>query len=109
MIELYKAMLYVEPQDEPNDWVEHFSVPALSVGTYCIPAGGVDTQTPHLQDEIYVVASGRATLVTDDARTPVSAGSVLYVEANAAHQFVDITHNLCVLVVFAPAYSGPTK
>ena len=29
----------------PNDWVEHLVVPALSVGTYCIPAGGVDDQS----------------------------------------------------------------
>ena len=38
-----------------NDWIEHFKVPALSVGTYCIPAGGVDDQSPHTEDEIYVV------------------------------------------------------
>ncbi len=35
-----------------NDWAEHFMVRALSVGTYCIPAGGVDDQTPHTEDEI---------------------------------------------------------
>jgi hypothetical protein len=35
---------------EANDWVEHLAVPALSVGTYCIPAGGQDTQTPHTED-----------------------------------------------------------
>lgn len=31
---------------EANDWVEHLVVPALSVGTYCIPAGGNDDQSP---------------------------------------------------------------
>src|ERR687896_918970 len=41
--------------DEPNHWVEHFRNDDLSVGTYSIPAGSVDDQTPHTEDEIYVV------------------------------------------------------
>ena len=37
---------------DPNHWVEHLSVADLSVGTYSIPAGGVDDQVPHTEDEI---------------------------------------------------------
>ena len=62
----------------PNHWVEHLSVPDLSVGTYSIPAGGTDTQTPHTEDEIYVVTSGRAVIETPGGAAPVAPGSVIF-------------------------------
>ena len=40
---------------EPNHWAEHMASADLSVGTYSIPAGGLDDQEPHREDEIYVV------------------------------------------------------
>ena len=46
---------------EGTAWVEHLRVTDLSVGTYSIPAGGADGQSPHTEDEIYVVtAAGHA-------------------------------------------------
>jgi mannose-6-phosphate isomerase-like protein (cupin superfamily) len=87
----------------PNHWVEHLSVPDLSVGTYSIPAGGTDTQTPHTEDEIYVVTAGRATIEADSGSAEVGPGSVVYVPAGEGHRFVDVTANFAVLVVFAPA------
>ena len=38
-----------------------------SVGTYCIPAGGLDTPSTH-EDEIYVVTAGRAKIATPGSR-----------------------------------------
>ena len=87
-----------------NDWSEHFIVPALSVGTYCIPAGGVDDQTPHTEDEIYVVTSGRARITTPQGAAQVGPGSVIFVPAGEEHRFTDITEDLALLVVFGPAY-----
>ena len=43
---------------EPNDWIVHLTTGDLSLGTYSIPAGGVDDQQPHTEDEIYVVTDG---------------------------------------------------
>lgn len=88
----------------PNHFVEHLRVPDLSVGTYSIPVGGVDDQTPHAEDEIYVVTAGRARLVTDTGEAQVGPGDVVFVPAGEAHRFVDITEDLALLVVFAPAY-----
>ena len=51
---------------EPH-WVEHLSVSDLSVGTYSLPSGSLDTQEPHTEDELYVVLRGRGALATDDA------------------------------------------
>ena len=87
-----------------NDWAEHFKVPALSVGTYCIPAGGTDDQSPHTEDEIYVVTAGRARIATPHGVAEVSPDSVIFVPAGEEHRFADITEDLVLLVVFGPAY-----
>ncbi|MGO9221554.1 MAG: cupin domain-containing protein [Streptosporangiaceae bacterium] len=89
-----------------NGWAEHFSVPALSVGTYCIPAGGADDQSPHTEDEIYVVTAGRARITTPQGVAGVNPGSVIFVPAGEEHRFVDVTEDLALLVVFGPAYTG---
>jgi len=56
---------------EPNHWAEHLASADLSVGTYSVPAGGLDDQEPHREDEIYVVRAGAATLVSDSGTAPV--------------------------------------
>lgn len=89
-----------------NDWVEHVRVTNLSVGTYCIPAGGLDDQDPHAEDEIYVVTTGRATLVTPTDSAEVGPGSVIFVPAGEEHRFTEVSDNLTLLVVFGPAYGS---
>jgi len=86
-----------------NHWVEHLQVPDLSVGTYCVPAGGVDDQSPHTEDEVYVVTAGRARLVTPGGSAEVGPGSVAFVPAGEEHRFEDVTEDLTLLVVFGPA------
>lgn len=88
---------------EPVRWAEHLRVPALSVGTYSIPAGGIDGQSPHTEDEIYVITAGRATLQAGADSVEVRAGSVIYVPAAEVHRFVDVTEDLAAIVLFAPA------
>src|SRR5947208_1530177 len=88
---------------EPN-FVEQLRVADLSIGTYSIPAGGADDQSPHTEDEIYVVTAGRARLVTDSGSADVGPGDPVFVPAGEAHRFVDITEDLALLVVFGPAY-----
>jgi mannose-6-phosphate isomerase-like protein (cupin superfamily) len=88
---------------EQVSWAEHLRVPDLSVGTYSIPAGGADEQTPHTEDEIYVVMTGRATFEAAGQRADVGPGSVIYVPAGEQHRFTGISADLAVLVLFAPA------
>jgi quercetin dioxygenase-like cupin family protein len=88
-----------------NDWVEHLRTPDLSVGTYCIPAGGLDDQSPHTEDEIYVVTAGRGRIVTPDGTAEVGPGSVIFVPAREEHRF-EVSEDLALLVVFGPAYSS---
>jgi mannose-6-phosphate isomerase-like protein (cupin superfamily) len=84
-------------------WVEQLRVPDLSVGTYSIPAGSIDDQTPHTEDEIYVVMAGRATFEAGGDRVTVGPGSVLYVPAGEVHRFTDVSEDLATVVIFAPA------
>jgi quercetin dioxygenase-like cupin family protein len=77
----------------------------MSAGLYVLAAGATDPQTPHHQDEIYYVVRGRARFKADTQDQEVSAGSVLFVAAEAQHRFYDIEEELAVLVVFAPAES----
>ena len=89
---------------ESTNFVEHLRSADLSIGTYSIPTGGVDDQSPHTEDEIYVVTAGRATLVADSGTAVVGPGDTIYVPAGEAHRFTDITEDLALLVLFAPPY-----
>ncbi len=86
----------------PTHWVEHLRSAHLSVGTYSIPAGGVDDQEPHTEDEIYVVTRGRGRFTGGGATVEVGPGSALFVAAREEHRFHDVSEDLAVLVVFAP-------
>lgn len=90
----------------PNHWVEHLRMPAMSVGTYSIPAGGIDDQTPHGEDEVYVVTAGRASFTSGGETLEVRPGTTLFVGAGEEHRFHDVVEDLALLVVFAPPYSG---
>ncbi|MFB3117321.1 MAG: cupin domain-containing protein [Myxococcota bacterium] len=88
-----------------EEWIEFLRVPAMSMGVYALDAGADDTQTPHGEDEVYYVVSGRGILRVEDVDQPVQSGSVVFVEANAQHRFHSITEDLTTLVFFAPAES----
>ena len=90
-------------EGEPNQYREHLRVADLSVGTYCIPVGGKDGQDPHGEDEIYVVVRGRGRLISETGECDVGPGTVIYVKAHESHQFTEVTEDLSVVVVFAPA------
>jgi mannose-6-phosphate isomerase-like protein (cupin superfamily) len=104
------AGIWTAPQTgDANDWAEHLEVPALSVGTYCIPAGGTDDQSPHTEDEVYVVTGGHAKISTPAATVDVAPGSVIFVPADEEHRFVDIVEDLTLLVVFGPAFGSRSE
>ena len=90
------------PSGRYAEWVRSQS---LSAGVYRIAAGGVDDQSPHREDEVYVVTAGAAELEVEGRRTPVGPGTVAFVPRRADHRFVDVTADLEVSVVFAPPES----
>ncbi len=84
-------------------WEEHLEVPDLSCGTYSLPAGGSDPQSPHTEDEIYLVSRGTATLWTPGGAVKMGPGDVAFVPAGEEHRFVDVREDFAVVVVFGPA------
>jgi mannose-6-phosphate isomerase-like protein (cupin superfamily) len=87
-------------------YVEQFRTADLSIGTYSITTGGLDRQSPHTEDEVYVVTQGHATFVDDNGRRPVWPGDVLFVAASVPHRFEDVTSDLALVVVFGPPYGS---
>ncbi|WP_441251098.1 cupin domain-containing protein [Kitasatospora sp. McL0602] len=74
----------------------------MSAGLYALAPGETDTQSPHAQDEIYQIISGRAELTVGDDTATVGRGCVVYVPAGVPHRFHHVTEELRVLVIFSP-------
>jgi mannose-6-phosphate isomerase-like protein (cupin superfamily) len=86
-------------------YLEFLRVAAMSAGLYVLPAGSVDAQTPHGQDELYYVVRGKARMRAGAEDRPLEAGTVVFIAAHVEHRFYDIQEELMVLVLFAPAES----
>lgn len=82
---------------------EFISVPDLSGGLYVLDAGATDPQSPHTEDELYVVMSGRARVAVGGDDRAIKPGSVVFVGAGVEHRFHDIEERLVLLVMFGPA------
>lgn len=85
--------------------MEFLRNPAMSVGFYALPAGGVDPQTPHREDEVYYVIRGRATITIAGRDRPVEPGTTIFVGRGVDHRFHSVEEPLELLVVFAPEES----
>lgn len=57
-------------------------------------------QTPHAQDEVYIVIRGRGVLFHDGKRDPFESGDFLFVAAATEHRFEDFSDDLLVWRVF---------
>ena len=97
---------WVEPDGTGATYVEQLASLDLSVGTYSLRIGAVDTQSPHTEDEVYVVTAGRARFTGGGQTVDVEPGTVLFVPAHEAHHFHDIVEALTLLVLFGPAYGS---
>ncbi len=103
-MQAYELADLISQRESSNKlYLEFLNVPDLSMGLYVLPAGSTDPQSPHTEDEVYYVVSGRAQILVADENRDVQAGSVIYVEKNIAHRFHSIEEDLTVLVFFAPA------
>lgn len=77
---------------------------------YYAPRGG-DPQTPHDQDEIYIVAAGSAAIVSGPSeghleRRACGAGDAIFVAAGHVHRFVDMSPDFGTWVVFFGPIGG---
>jgi mannose-6-phosphate isomerase-like protein (cupin superfamily) len=59
-----------------------------------------DSQTPHDQDELYIVSVGTARFTVAGSSKIVQAGDVLFVPAYADHRFHDMSEDFVTWVIF---------
>lgn len=103
-MEAFEIMdLITKREESDRPFLEFLRHPALSLGLYQLPAGGVDRQKPHTEDEVYYVVGGRGVINVAGEDRAVQPGSVIYVAAGVEHFFHIITEDLVILVFFAPA------
>ena len=97
------AELISQRESSNKLYLEFLKVPDLSMGLYVLPVGGTDPQSPHTEDEVYYVVSGKAKILVANENRDVQTGSMVYVAKNIAHHFHSIEEELTLLVFFAPA------
>lgn len=67
---------------------------------------GVDLQTPHTQDELYIVVSGRGEFTCGADRTAFGPGDCLFAPAGVAHRFTAFSADFATWVVFYGPQGG---
>ena len=67
---------------------------------------GKDHQTPHAQDELYVIISGNGEFLNDGKITEFKTGDVLFVPAGVEHRFEKFTEDFKTWVIFYGAIGG---
>ena len=103
-VEAYElADLLRQRTDSGRPYLEFMRTHDLSVGLYVLPAGGTDLQSPHTEDEVYYVISGRGMVRVGTEERAIETGSVVFVGADVEHRFHDIEDELVLLVAFGPA------
>lgn len=66
----------------------------------------VDNQTPHRQDELYIIAAGSGHFYRNGERVPFKTGDVLFVPAGMQHRFENFTDDFATWVIFYGADGG---
>lgn len=86
------------PAPDGKRFAELFSRGDLVLEIYA--PHGVDPQTPHSRDEIYIVASGSGRFFNGESVVDVSSGDFLFVAARVEHRFSDFSEDFAVWVIF---------
>src|SRR5438270_7902639 len=59
-----------------------------------------DKQTPHRQDEVYVIVCGSGIFYHNGERSPFNTGDILFVPAGNEHRFENFTDDFATWVIF---------
>ena len=95
---MVRAVKELEKQGYRTPFVQLMNEQEFTVEWYA--PQGIDTQTPHLEDELYIVASGSGVFENGGQTVPFSAGDVLFVPAGQEHRFINFSDDFATWVVF---------
>jgi mannose-6-phosphate isomerase-like protein (cupin superfamily) len=86
--------------DSPEMFRFHYGLRcgSMKVGLYA--PQGMDSQSPHNQDELYIVVSGVGDFRKNGECLPFKAGDVIFVEAGTEHRFEDFSADFATWVIF---------
>lgn len=70
---------------------------------------GSDDQSPHDQDEIYIVQTGTGTFRRGGEEIPFEPGDALFVAAGVRHRFVDFSEDFGCWVIFWGPSGGESQ
>jgi mannose-6-phosphate isomerase-like protein (cupin superfamily) len=69
----------------------------------------IDLQTPHLRDELYVIAQGNGTFYNGKTRRGCAIGDLLFAPAGSEHRFEDFSSDFAVWVMFYGPDGGESR
>ena len=81
-----------------NPYVLMIKDKAMSVEYFAPKA--TDTQTPHAQDELYIIVAGSSEVVREVEIVKCKTGDVLFVPAGMMHHFRNCSDDFATWVVF---------
>lgn len=88
--------------------VSFYPISAGSMRAGLYAPRGEDKQTPHKQDEIYVINRGESVFVRGDERRECRAGDIIFVPAGVSHRFEDFSDDFETWVIFYGPAGGET-
>jgi|SRR5215203_5415879 len=69
---------------------------------------GLDRQSPHLQDELYIITSGESRFFHNGEYVSCKPNDILFVPAGMDHRFEDFTDDFATWVIFYGPNGGET-
>ncbi len=85
-------------QKETNRFVKVMENKSMSV-EYFAPKN-IDTQSPHAQDELYIIIEGTSDFFRDGETIQCKKGDVIFVPAKMEHRFINFSEDFATWVVF---------
>lgn len=104
----YKLILEELAPLLPTPEGKHF-ITGMAHGTMSIELykpDKIDPQTPHNQDELYIILRGSGMFFVNGERLPFKAHDVLFVPAHVEHRFENFTDDFMTWVVFYGVKGG---
>ena len=97
-------------QDQSADWLVSADRFKAQLGEYLLRHGTMRTmlyrpdfpniQTPHSQNELYLIAQGSGTFTKDGETRAFGPGEAIFVEAGIDHRFEEFGEDLLAWVIF---------
>jgi len=94
-------------KEEKNRFVTVMQHGSMSVEYYAPQK--IDLQTPHKQDELYIIASGSGIFSRNNEKVSCKTGDALFVPAGMEHRFENFTTDFATWVIFYGPQGGEKK